>query len=212
MSDLTDALRLAEALCARVCHDLSGSLGTLGGMLELMHDDGVDRHEAQALASEAALSLQQRLRFIRAAWASSSGPLSIQETRSLAAGMPGAERITLDLDALQQDVPLEAATGRALLGMLSMAAESLPSGGRIAVLGSERDMIFVLNGSKAAWPAQLADCLRDDDAILAAISQPRGLSMPLAILLARNAGLVLSFVLPSGAALAGPPPLRMQAG
>ena len=35
----SDALRLGELVCARVCHDLGGLAGTLAGALQLAQED-----------------------------------------------------------------------------------------------------------------------------------------------------------------------------
>lgn len=210
MSGLNDALRLAETLCARVCHDLSGPLGTLGGMLEMLQEEAAEQPETLTLASDAAESLQRRIQCLRAAWGSNPGPLSIATVTTMAEGLPGANRLTVDLRALPPGTEFPAEIGRALLSVMLMAADSLPVGGRIAVMGSATDLIVRVEGPKAAWPAGLPDCLRDDAAILSALDQPRGLAMPIAILIARNTGVDISLLLATGRADGAPPPLRLR--
>ena len=39
MTGMSDSLRLAELLCARLCHDLSGPLGALIGILEIAREE-----------------------------------------------------------------------------------------------------------------------------------------------------------------------------
>ncbi len=48
-----DPLRLAELLAIRLCHDLSGPLGTMMGALEMVADDPEMADEALPLAGEA---------------------------------------------------------------------------------------------------------------------------------------------------------------
>ena len=67
MTGMSDSLRLAELLCARLCHDLSGPLGALIGVLEIAREEQPDS-ETLALAEETAVELTQRLKLLRAAW------------------------------------------------------------------------------------------------------------------------------------------------
>ena len=73
MTGTSEALRLAELLCARLCHDLSGPLGALIGVLEVARDKQPDS-EALALAEETAVQLAQRLKLLRAAGAGMGRP------------------------------------------------------------------------------------------------------------------------------------------
>lgn len=210
LADLTDAVRLAESLCARICHDLSGSLGAISGMLELLQEAAPAADETLEVASEATASLQHRLELLRAAWGAAPAPLSLDALRSLAAGLPGARRLTLDLDGLAcGDFAPE--VGRAVLALLMLAAGSLPLGGRIILNGSATDLVVLIEGPKAAWPAELAVMLRDTPRLVAAFDDPRGLALPLAILFARAAGLRLSPLLAAGRGT-GAAPLRLAPG
>src|SRR5258708_36426818 len=65
---MTQSLRLAELLASRLCHDLSGPINTLDGVLELARDDPLMQAEALGEASEAAAVLTRRLRVLRPAW------------------------------------------------------------------------------------------------------------------------------------------------
>ncbi len=212
MADLTDALQLAESLCARICHDLSGSLGTVSGMLEMMQENATAEDEPLTLARESATALQQRLELLRAAWGAAPGPLSLAALRTLAAGLPRARKLAIDLDGLRADGGLAPEAGRAVLAFLLLAADSLPLGGRIALTGAPDDLIVLIHGPNAAWPSGLAACLRDDAAILAACASPRDLALPLAFLFTRAAGMQVSLLLASGGNGTVPPPVRLFAG
>jgi len=67
MTSMSEALRLAELLCARLCHDLGGLLGSLIGVLEIAREEHAES-ETLALAEETAIELGQRLKLLRAAW------------------------------------------------------------------------------------------------------------------------------------------------
>ena len=56
MTDKNAALHMAELLCARLCHDLSGPLGALIGVLELAREEQPDS-ETLALAEDTAVEL-----------------------------------------------------------------------------------------------------------------------------------------------------------
>ncbi len=212
MEELDDALRLAETLCARICHDLAGSVGTLAGMVEMLHETVPAGDETLAVAAASASALQQRLELLRAAWGANPGPLSLEEIRRLAGGLANAHRLVLDLDGVPAGSVFPPEIGRAVLAVLMLAAASLPGIGRIALSGTPEDVVFVIEGVRSAWPAELTACLHDRTALLAAFDHPRGLALPLAILLARRAGLRLSLLLGTGQPDDLPPPLRLASG
>ena len=68
---MSESLRLAELLCARLCHDLSGILGALIGILEIAREEQPEG-ETLALAEDTANELIQRLKLLRAAWGQDS--------------------------------------------------------------------------------------------------------------------------------------------
>ena len=95
MSEPGDPLRLAELLCARMSHDLGGTIGTLAGALELTDDPAVAA-EALALANQAAAELRQRLELQRASLGPDGAPLDLAALRDLAQGLPHARRCTIE--------------------------------------------------------------------------------------------------------------------
>ncbi|MBX9634016.1 MAG: hypothetical protein K2X44_03460, partial [Magnetospirillum sp.] len=63
-----DPLQLAELLCARLCHDLSGPVGAAAAGAELLEDmDGNADAETVSLVADAAGGAVSRLKFFRAA-------------------------------------------------------------------------------------------------------------------------------------------------
>ena len=65
---MTDSLQLAELLCARICHDLSGPVGAAAAGAELFEDMApAPDPETMALVSGAASGAVARLKFFRAA-------------------------------------------------------------------------------------------------------------------------------------------------
>ena len=99
LGDGQNGLPLAFTLGARLCHDLAGTLGALAGTLDLAAD-GQDP-EALELAAACAREASARLRLLRAAW--SANPEQPDLPR-LIAGLPGAERLTVDLSAMRPEL------------------------------------------------------------------------------------------------------------
>ena len=172
-----DPLALAGTICARLCHDLAGSVGALTGTLEL----AVEENDREALALAMALSkeLAARLRLLRAAWGTGSETPSPD---TLFDGLPGAERLRLEAAAWQATAPDSL---RLSLSLLIAAAPGLPRGGTITLSGTDQRMHIDLEGTRAAWPALLAECLDSEAALLAACAAPRDAAIALACLQAR---------------------------
>ena len=182
------ALRLADALCARLCHDLSSPLGTLSGALEMVAEDPDSAEDALPIAHETASGMTARLRLMRAAWAGDCGPLSVAQMAELSAGLP--PRVKADFTALPER-PFDGATSRALLNLLLLAAEALPRGGVVAFTGAANgDVRIAVQGKSIAWPAGLAAALNDPDSV--PLDNPRAVQAPVTAMLVRAAGHRLS--------------------
>jgi histidine phosphotransferase ChpT len=207
---MTDPIRLAELICARLCHDLSGPLGPLLGLMEVARDDPGAAGEALALAADAANTLGKRLALLRAAWAGDGGPMAVAELQALAEGLPGGARIVLNISSLAPRPAFAPPVARVVLNLLLLGAEALRGGGTLHLSGApDGDLLVRIDGPRAAWPAGLAGCLVDEEAAWTALDDPRALQAPLTALLARQAGVRLSMLMPSGIA-GGVPPLLLS--
>jgi histidine phosphotransferase ChpT len=208
---MADAVRLAELVCARFSHDLSGLLGSLCGVLELLAEQPGETPEEVTLAVETATEMMDRLRLLRAAWGGVSEPLNPAGLRRLGGAVLESRRIRLDLDGIAAETVLPAPAARLVLNVLLLAAEALPRGGVVALSGDPATrMVAQIAGVGAAWPAGLALCLADEAHAWSALGSPRTLQPPLTALLASAAGLRLSLLLSAGAGPAGPPPMVMM--
>jgi histidine phosphotransferase ChpT len=180
----SEALRLSELVCARVCHDLGGLAGMLAGTLQLAHEDG-DR-EAVALARDAADALARRLRLLRAALGPVAEPLGAPGIADLSAGL--GERLRVDASGLGSE-PLGAEQARLALALLLLGAEALPVGGTLRLTTDGQGALLVTaDGPRAAWPPGTTQNL----ATGALPNAPRGLLAPLCHLLARTAAMELA--------------------
>jgi histidine phosphotransferase ChpT len=209
MPNLSDALRLAELICARLCHELSGLAGTLAGAVDLAIEEAPSAGETLDLAGEAAGELVARLRLLRAAWGPASGALALADLLGLAKGLRSTRKIMLNVASLPPDTVFAPVVARTALNLLLLAAESLPDGGTIRLAGSATDLFVAIEGRRAAWPSGLAACLADEAAALAALSDARTLQMPLTALLAQGSQLRLSLLI-GGGPDAGAAPLRLH--
>jgi histidine phosphotransferase ChpT len=203
MAKQVNALRLAELLASRLCHDLSGPLGGLNQALELAAPNVAPGDEAFAVARQAARELMYRLRFLRAAWGPSGFGLDVGSLRVLTF-KPG---VTCDVDGLPADVSFAPEMSRVLVNVLLVAHESMPQGGRIALSGASDDVYIAIEGPGAAWPVGFGLYLADADAAAAAICDARAMQAPLTALLAHGLGVRLSMLLGRGS---GAPPLRLS--
>lgn len=153
---------LAQDLCARLCHDLVGPLGTVAGAIDLLGEDP----EAAELARDAAAVLRRRLKFWRAACGAGTGPLSVQEALGLLEGLPAGGRATLRPEGLAETEVLGAAEAQLLLAAAMLAGEALPRGGVVRLLRHPGGGLAVLpEGRGAAWPAAL-------EAVLSGAAEP----------------------------------------
>ena len=207
MSGASDPLRLAELVCARMSHDLGGTIGTLAGALELADDPSVAA-EARVLANQAAIELRQRLELQRATWGPTGGPLDLAALRTLAEGLPHARRCTINFSALPEGTTFSPSFARIVLNLLLLAGDSLNGSGEATLVGTGTDLVIAITGPRAAWPSGMAACLANEAAAWAALRDARTLQMPLTALLARALGLRLTMLMPAG--LGGPAsPLRL---
>lgn len=199
-------IALAEALCARLCHEIASPLGTLAGALDVVIEDPAMAGEALPLASEAAGQLALRLRLLRTAWGGECGTLSAGALADLADGLP--PRVQVDLAELAG--PFEAPLSRIIVNMLLLGAEAMPRGGVVRLSGTATDgLVMVLEGAKAAWPADLREILLDPSQ--AKLGNPRLVQAPFLAHLAQANGFRLSLLLPAGSAADIPAPLLLSA-
>jgi len=211
---MSEALRVAEMLCARLCHDLSGLLGSLIGVVEIAREEQPES-EALAVAEETAVEMGQRLKLLRAAWGMSEGAMDLNQLRTLADNLSGSRRLRLDLGGLEPEAVFPPPAARLILNIVLLASESLPSGGIIALAGSPGSHVLAtIAGPRAAWPSGFATCLADEAAAWKALTaDPRNLQAALTALLSREHGFRLSMLMASGAAEGDPiPPLLLSFG
>jgi histidine phosphotransferase ChpT len=201
---MDDAVILAELLCARLAHDLSGPLGTMAAAVELLGDqDAETRKEALGLAGEATTEMARRLKYLRAAWGTGTEAHSVASIARLAGGVLGGGRAGLDISRVAgPDRPLDG-FGRVLMNALLVAGEALPRGGTILCAGDAEGQIALQPiGEAAAWPSGLAGLIAGGDLLAAAAEGgPRGIAAPMMMALARREGATVTLLMGAGVPL-----------
>jgi histidine phosphotransferase ChpT len=195
MAQPGDTIRLVELICARLCHDLGGLIGTVGNALDMVTEDAGRDNEVLAFAASAANALTQRLRLMRTAWGPESDTITLSALVKLVTQALAARRVRLDTSALPPECEFAPLVGRAVLNLIILACDCLPRGGTIVLLGEPTDLLVRIVGPGAAWPPGFTDCMRDEAAALAALTSALSVQMPLTALFAQSGGLRLSPVL-----------------
>ena len=195
MVELSDTIRLVELICARLCHDLGGLIGTVGNALDMVSEDAGRDNEVLAFASSAAQALTQRLRLMRTAWGPETDATGLPALVKLVTPVLTARRIGLDVRTLAADTVFPRAMGRVVLNLIVLASDCLPRGGTIVLMGKPDDLLVRIDGPGAGWPAGFGDCMRDEAAAVAALTGVRSVQMPLTVLFALTRNLRLSPVL-----------------
>lgn len=131
--------RLAEMLCTKLCHDLTGPIGAVNNGAEFLGDDGFDmQNEAVKLILSSAHEAVNRLMFYRQAYGrvSDSGEACLSDKKQLATNFFSGTKVTLDWPDTHTDaagVSISMKTGRLLLNLMLIASAALIRGGTIAI-------------------------------------------------------------------------------
>lgn len=194
-------LHLAQLLCARLCHDLGGAVGTLGSTLDLC---GAGDDALQALAKDTAGMLRQRLRLYSAAWGMPGEDRTADELAGLLGAAPASPRVRFDLAGLARGGALPGSLVPLALNAALLGAEALPRGGTVALSGGADGLVVLPAGQGATWPPGLTAMLVQGVVEPLVEQGPRRVLAPLVGRLAAAAQWEISFALGAGP---GPMPL-----
>ena len=195
--------RLTQLLCARLCHDLGGAIGTITGMLDLIE---TSEDEALSVARDAASDLRRRLKLYSAAWGQSAQDMEAADIAELLAGSPAAARVRFLVEAFLPAFLPGPVVSMALNAAL-LAADALPRGGAVHVAGgAEGGLAIWPEGINAAWPQELLATLSGAAVEESLASGPRRAQVPWLVTLATQAGWQVSLGLGAGQ---GVPPLLL---
>jgi len=153
-----ETLALAELLCARVCHDLSGPVGATAAGAELFEDLGGGDPETLTLVSTSAAGAAARLRLLRAALGpASSAPSPLSTLRSMVEAHLAslASAAAPAIVVIWRDIPdaVDGNNARLLLNLVLLGRDALPRGGRMELSLEHGLPAMLIHGE----PASLAD-------------------------------------------------------
>lgn len=188
MSAPPDDFLLAELLCARLCHDLSGPIGAAAAGAELV-EDGIADPETLALVAASSAAAAARLRFFRAALTPAARPQPAgvlhEHVRAYLDAVASSSGPAISLSWRVAAAELSPDAARLLLNLVLIARDSLPRGGSLEVCEGRVEAC----GDAAAPPAEVGRVLDG-----APPDGPRGAQAALACRLAERAGGTLAAV------------------
>lgn len=168
---MIDTTKLAEMLCTRLCHDLTGPIGAVNNGAEFLGEEGFDMQgEAVQLILSSAQEAVNRLQFYRQAYGrvNDIGEISLADKKSIASAFFAATKIKLDWPDTHTDasgISLSQKMGRLLINMLIISSQSLIRGGVIEVRLHESEQ-----GVKTISVRAIGEHIKYDDEIIAVLS------------------------------------------
>lgn len=131
--------KLAEMLCTRLCHDLTGPIGAVNNGAEFLDEEGFDmQNEAVKLIVNSAQEAVNRLMFYRQAYGrvNDSGEASLEEKKKLAQDFFATTKIKLDWPDSHTDaagISISQKMARLILNLMVITASSMIRGGTLSV-------------------------------------------------------------------------------
>lgn len=128
--------KLAEMLCARLCHDLVSPVGAISNGAEMLADEDDEnfRREAIQLMSDSALEVARRLQFYRLAFGGMGGAsdmIAVSKLHDVTSEFFRGGKVDLGWRVSAENIDLRAA--KLLLNMILIARDALVRGGNIEV-------------------------------------------------------------------------------
>jgi histidine phosphotransferase ChpT len=205
---MSDELDFSALLASHLCHELVGPIGAIVNGLEVLEESGDDaemRTEALGLLGSSAAEASARLQYYRLAYGMAAGlgaEVPIGDAHALAVEQFARGKVKVDWAPAPAMVPK--AVARLALNLLTVAAEALMRGGRVAVdLTPGAHLRVFATGDTVRLSDQVAAALAGT-ANLAEID-PRTSTAWLAAALARSLGVQVAVeVEPGRLALAVP--------
>lgn len=154
---MSDKMRLSQAISAKICHDLSGAIGTIYNCLSLSYsDDSSISQKAKDLVELEAKNLVARLRFFRSAYGLSDGDsdISLIFLRKLFKDFFHNSDVKLQLECKQGMIFLEMAVAKATMSLASLVSDSIGAAGILEIyIGNDNNNCTEVNikgsGSRA---------------------------------------------------------------
>lgn len=136
---MSNETKLAEMLCTRLCHDLTGPIGAVNNGAEFLEEEGFDmQHEAMQLILSSASEAIHRLQFYRVAYGrlNDGGEASLAQQKTIVQDFFKATKITIDWPDSHADgaqISISQKMSRLILNYLIIVAGALIKGGKISI-------------------------------------------------------------------------------
>jgi histidine phosphotransferase ChpT len=163
---MLEELLMAELLCTRLCHDLTGPIGAVNNGAEFLSEEGFNlQNQAVELITSSAFSAVTRLQFYRMSYGKvrDHGEASLAEKQKLASDFFADSKITLDwpdnhTDAVGVSISLK--MSRLIFNLLIVASSVMIRGGTVAVrIGqpapNKKQIIIKAQGTSLKWDPEL---------------------------------------------------------
>ncbi len=199
---MIEELRMAELLCTRLCHDLTGPIGAVNNGAEFLTEEGFSlQNQAVELIVTSAFSAVARLQFYRLAYGrvKDSGEAPLADKQKMAEDYFAGTKIELDwpddhTDATRISVSMKMV--RLIYNLLILTSASLLRGGTIAVrLEEESDggkrIRVEAKGAAVKWDPEADKILRSKGTDVSAMT-PKNVQFYLTKRLADELNVTLS--------------------
>ena len=138
-------IKLAEMLCTRLCHDLTGPIGAVNNGAEFLAEEGFDmQNEAMQLVVSSAHEAVNRLQFYRQAYGrvNDHGEASLSEKKQLATEFFATTKLKLDWPDAYTDasgISVSQKMARLLINLMMIVQGAMIRGGTLSVQVGETD-------------------------------------------------------------------------
>lgn len=164
-----EQVKMAELLCTRLCHDLTGPIGAVNNGAEFLKEEGFDmQNQAVDLIVTSSHEAVTRLQFFRMAYGrmSDQGEVSLSEKKELVEAFFAGSKITVDWPDSQTDaagVSLSNKMSRLVLNMIIIASGALIKGGTLSIRVSKDDhsktVKVTAKGAAVKWDKEAEQAL-----------------------------------------------------
>ena len=174
---MSNNIQMAELLCTKLCHDLTGPIGAVNNGAEFLSEDGFElQSQAVDLIVSSAFSAVARLQFYRMAYGNvkNHGEANLAEKQKIASDFFVGSKITLDwpenhTDSACASVSIKMA--RLIYNLLIIASSSMIRGGVISVriatdITSSKIIRVTAIGKSLKWDSEIEKILSGDDSIV----------------------------------------------
>lgn len=170
---MTDELKIAELLCTRLCHDLTGPIGAVNNGAEFLSEEGFNlQGQAVELITSSAFSAVTRLQFYRYAYGrvKGHGEANLADRQKLALDFFAGSKITLDWPDEYTDsagVSISMRMARLIYNLLIVAGGALIRGGALAVrIGqnsqNQKQVVISAAGAGIKWDEEVDKTLKGE--------------------------------------------------